>query len=171
MWRVLATEDDDWPSVVHNLRRARQKWERLTHILIREGADARSLGHIYLEVVQSLLLYGSEIWVLTPRMKRLLGGFRHRVARRLTGRQPWKGRDGGWFYPPMEDTMVEAGLQYLYTYVSRHQKTVAQYIATRTIMDLCLEVKRRPGTRLAMRWWEQEGLDLEGMRNAAWDVE
>ena len=38
MGRVLATEDDNWPSVVHNLRRVRQKWARLTHILIRGGS-------------------------------------------------------------------------------------------------------------------------------------
>ena len=85
-------------------------------------------------------------------MKRVLGGFHHRVACRLTGRQPWKGRDGGWVYPPTEDAMAEAGLQELETYVSRHQNTVAQYIATRPIMILCLTAKRRPGERVIMRW-------------------
>ena len=34
-------------------------------------------------------------------------------------------------------------------------------------MDLSLEAKRRPGPRVIMRWWEHEGLDLEGMRTAA----
>ena len=63
--------------------------------------------------------------------------------------------------------MTEAGLQELDTYVSRHQKIVAQYIATRPIMDLCLAAKRRPGTRVEMLWWEQEGLYLEEMRIAA----
>ena len=43
-------------------------------------------------------------------MERVLGGFHHRVARRLTGRQPCIGRDGGWVYPPLEDAMAEAGL-------------------------------------------------------------
>ena len=156
MGRVLATEDDNWSSVVHNLRRARQKWARLTHILIREGADAQTSGQIYLAVVQSVLMYGSETWVLTPRMKRVFGGFHHRVDLRLTGRQPWKGRDGGWVYPPMEDAMAEVGLQELETYVSCHQNTVAQYIATTTIIDLCLGAKWKPGERVSMRWWEQE---------------
>ena len=31
-------------------------------------------------------------------------------------------------------------------------------------MDLCLAAKQRPGPRLEMRWWEQEALDLEGIR-------
>ena len=38
--RVIAEEDNNWPAVVHNLRRDRQKWYRLTHILSREGEDA-----------------------------------------------------------------------------------------------------------------------------------
>ena len=55
------------------------------------------------------------------------------------GRQPWRGKDGVWTYPPLEDVMVEAGLQEVDTYVSRRQNTVSQFIATRPIMDLSLE--------------------------------
>ena len=73
----------------------------------------------------------------------------------------------------MNDAMVEAGLQELETYVYYHQNTVAQYIATMPIMGLCLAAKRRPGATVEMWWWEQEGLDLEGMRTVAqkhiWD--
>ena len=83
-------------------------------------------------------------------MQRVLGGFQHRESRRLTGRKPQKGRDGGWVYPPLEDAKAEAGLQEVETYISRRQNTVAQYIATRPIMDLCLVAKRRPGPRVAM---------------------
>ena len=67
--------------------------------------------------------------------------------------------------------MAEVGLQDSDTYVSRNQNTVAQYIATRPIMGLFLAAKRRPETRVAMRWWEQEGLDLGGMRTAAQEVD
>ena len=38
-------------------------------------------------------------------------------------------------------------------------------------MYLCLAAKRRLGPRVAMWWWEQEGLDLEGMRTAAREAE
>ena len=57
--RVLVAEDNDWLSVVSNLRRARQKWVQLTRVLSREGANSQTLGHIYLEVVQSFLIYRS----------------------------------------------------------------------------------------------------------------
>ena len=33
-------------------------------------------------------------------------------------------------------------------------------------MDLCLDVYRRPGSRVSKWWWYQEVLELEGMRAA-----
>ena len=137
--------------MVRNLRRTRHKLARLTRVLSREGADARKSGHIYLVVVQAVLLYGSETWVLTPRMQMALGGFHHMVARRLTRQKPRKVQDGGWIYPPLEDVMSEAGLKEVDTYVSQHQNTVAQYIATMPIMDLCLAAKQRPGPKVTMQ--------------------
>ena len=37
-------------------------------VLIREGTYAQISGQIYLMVVQSVLLYGSEAWGMTPRI-------------------------------------------------------------------------------------------------------
>ena len=79
---------------------------------------------------------------MKPHIGSVLGGFRHRVDRRLTGRQ----------YTPLEDAMAEAVLQEVHTYVSRLQNTVAYVIATRPIMDLCMASERRPGTRISKRW-------------------
>ena len=57
------------------------------------------------------MMYGSETWVMTPRIGRVLGGLHHRVAHRLMGRQPRQGRNGIWVYPTMEVAMAEAGIQ------------------------------------------------------------
>ena len=70
----------------------------------------------------------------------------------MTGRKPRKVRYRGWVYPPLEDAITEVGLQEVDTYVSCLQNTVAQYIATRPIMDLCLAAKRVMGPIVAM-WW------------------
>ena len=67
--------------------------------------------------------------------------------------------------------MAEAGLQEVETYVSRRQNTMEQYIAISPIMGLCLAANWRPGPRVTMPWWEQEGLDLEGTWMAAQEVE
>ena len=60
--------------------------------------------------------------------------------------------------------MVEAGFKGIDKYITRRQNTVAQYIATRPILDLCERSARRPGARVSQRWWEQDGLDLEGTK-------
>ena len=131
--------------------------------------DARTLGRIYVAVVQTVMLYGSEMWVMKPCIGKVLGIFRHRVAHRLTVRQPWRGWYGRWVYPLLEDAMAESGFQEGDTYVYCCQNTVAQFIATRPIMDLCLAAAQRPVSRVSKWWWEQDGLDLEGMRTAAWE--
>ena len=117
MGRVFAEEENDWPTVVCNLRHARQKFTRMTWVLIREGEYARTLGQIYLAVVKLVLLYRSETWVLNPPVQRLLGGFHYSVDRIMTGRQPRKGQDRGWVYFPLEDVMEEAELQKVENYV------------------------------------------------------
>ena len=143
--RVILAADDDWPAVVNNLQISWRKWVRLTRVLIREGVDAWTSGQIYLAVVQLVMIYGYETWATKPLIGRGLGGLHHRVDRRLTGRQPQRGRYGVWVYNLLEDAMAEAGLQEVATYVSRFQNTLAQFIATRTIMELCLAADKRPG--------------------------
>ena len=41
--------------------------------------------------------------------------------------------------------MEEVGLKEVETYVYRRQKNIVQFIAARTIMDLCLAVDLKPG--------------------------
>ena len=36
--------------------------------MVREGADMRMTGRFYVAVVQAVLLFGSEMWVLTPQL-------------------------------------------------------------------------------------------------------
>ena len=73
--------------------------------------DDRTLGEIYVAVVQAVILYGSVTWVMTPHIGRVWGVFHHRVAHRLKGRQPWRGRDCVWVHPPLAEAMTEAALQ------------------------------------------------------------
>ena len=86
--QVISTADDDWPEVVKNLARARAVWRRMSRILSREGAVAWVSGFFFKAVVQAVFIFGSEAWVVTPRMHKALGGVLAQVARRLTGRLP-----------------------------------------------------------------------------------
>ena len=117
-------------------------------------------------MTQAVLLFGEETWVLTPRIDRSLDSFQHRVVRRNTRRQLRRQGGGIWEYPPLAEAMEEAGFEGIRNSVTRRRNTVAQYIATRPIMDLCKRSTRWPGARVSRRWWEQAGIDLEGAKKA-----
>ena len=99
--RILTAGYDDWPAVAGNLGKARKSWGRLQRILSREGANKRVSGDFFKAVVQQVLLFGAETWVVTPRMERALNVFMHGAAIRITGRQPRRGWDRKWFYPSL----------------------------------------------------------------------
>ena len=102
----------------------------------------------YTAVTQQVLLFEAETWVLTRKMESALDAFQGRVARRLTGRQPRRGRDGRWFYSSLAGAMKEAGIVQIRTSILRRQNTVVQFIATRPILGLYEGAVRRPGARV-----------------------
>ena len=102
---VLTATDDNCPEVVEKVWKARKIWARMEMILIQEGASPRVSGMFSKEVVQAVLLFRSETWVMNPRMGRALGIFQHRFARRIAGRNTKLWVDGSWEYPPVETEM------------------------------------------------------------------
>ena len=55
------------------------------------GGGYEGVGEFFKAVTQTVLLFGAETWVLTPRMERALSSFQHRVAQRITGKKPMRG--------------------------------------------------------------------------------
>ena len=70
------------------MSRARAVWKRMKRILSRDGVEPQVSGFFFKYVVQAVLFFGSETWVVTLHMRRALGRFQDQVARRLTGRLP-----------------------------------------------------------------------------------
>ena len=128
--RILTEGDNEWPAVTGNLGKARKSWGRLQRILSREGSTKRVSGNFFKAVVQQVLLFGAETWVVLPIMERVLSSFSHGSGRRITGRQSEREWDGKWFYPSLVGAMKEAGFTDARTSINRRQNMVAQYIAT-----------------------------------------
>ena len=57
--------------------------------------------------------------------------------------------------------MKEAGFRDVRTSINTRQNTVAQYIATRPLLDICEGTTQIGGARVSMRWWDQKGVDWE----------
>ena len=99
--------------------RARGKWEKLVKILGRKGEDRRTVGRCYVEVVKSVLLFGSENWVLTPRLEKALEEFHHRAAQQMAGMGPKLQRYGTSVYPPIGAALNILGLEEIGVYIDR----------------------------------------------------
>ena len=136
-------------------------------MLGREGADPKVSRSFYTNVTQQVILFGAETWVLTRKMKSDLDAFQGRFARRLTGRQPRRGRNGRWFYPSLAGAMKEAGVVRIRTSILQSKNTVAQFIAKRPIMGLCHVAERWLETRVPRMWWEQTGINCKAARETA----
>ena len=67
--------------------------------------------------------------------------------------------------------MEAAGLEEVDTYFLRLQNTIAWYIVTCPILELCLVADQWSVKRVAWQLWDQEGIDMNGMWSAAWELD
>ena len=70
----LEQTDDDWPTMRQNIMHTRSVWGRLGTLLLREGEDTKVLEKFYRAVVQAIILYWSETWVLSVSTKNRIEG-------------------------------------------------------------------------------------------------
>jgi hypothetical protein len=140
----LSADYDDWPAVLRNMTKARQKWAYISQILRWEGATPRISAMFYKAVVQTVLIFGSESWVLDPSMLGKLEGFNQQIARRLTSRAPvYLRSEGTCQYQPLGNAMEEAGVYSMDEYINRCRNKMVDYVTTRTIYTMCHETERR----------------------------
>ena len=91
--------------------------------------------------------------MVTDHMDKDMGEFHTQVARRLTVRLLHRTLCRKWRYTLVETAKEEAGFLTMEEYIRRRHNTVAQYITTQSLLDLCEGSERAPGARLGMRLW------------------
>ena len=153
--RVLSASDSDVPAMRRNLKRARAVWRRIANVIARESVPGPVAGMFFRVVVESVLLYGSETWVLPPTATRCLDGFQVEAARRFCGMMPAKLGDT-WRYPKSADVLAAARLRPLEESIRRRRRTVLAAIEGRHVLAECRRAERRRGSPTRQFWWEQE---------------
>ena len=68
----------------------------VVRVLERTGATVQARGEMYKSLEQSVILYVTESWVATGKVLKVLEGFHHRAARRITGMTEKRGAGGEW---------------------------------------------------------------------------
>ena len=78
--------------------------------LVRMGVMVRSRAIMYKVVVNMVLLYRSEIWVVTDAIIKVLEGFHHRIYWRIVGMMDWRVGDEGCKWNRYEEFLKAASL-------------------------------------------------------------
>ncbi len=106
--RLLAQDDNDIQAIRAQLRKARATWARVGQVLQAENVPHRIAAKFYKAVVQAVLLYGSETWVLLTTALASLEGFHIRAAYRMAVKhKPRRGPGHGWIYPKSKDVLED----------------------------------------------------------------
>ena len=128
--RVISETEDNCPEVVSNLAQGKTVWRRMSHILSREGTTPLVSGFFLKVLIQAILIFVVETWMVTPRMGTDLGGFQTQVARRLTRHFPRRATDRTRKYTSEAAAREAAGFLTMGEFIRRRQSTSAHYIAT-----------------------------------------
>ena len=111
-WRYSSTwdtclrrGDDDIQAIRAQLRKTRATWARVRQVLRVENAPPCIMAKFYKAVVQAVLLYGSETWVLSTTALASLEGFHIRAAYQMAVRHKLRREDSKsvpiWYHVPL----------------------------------------------------------------------
>ena len=71
-----------------------------------------------MEVVQVVLLFGSEMWAMTPWLEKSLKIFHHQAVQRMAGMFPKCQRDGTRVYTPIWAALAMGRLKGIGVYIT-----------------------------------------------------
>ena len=113
-----------------------------------------AMGIFYKVIVQSVLLYGSESWVITKSKMVQLRSFHRRCARYITRTHIRQEEDGTWIHPSSDGVLEGAGLCTIEEYIQKRRDTVEAFAQFRPLYEAC-----KNSTPLRSRnhavWWNQ----------------
>jgi hypothetical protein len=152
--RWISDDDDDTQAVLANIKKARLQWGCIYRILQYDGTPPKTMAHFYMAVVQSVLLYGSETWVLTKRLLQRLERFHARCARHMAHRHIRHLPDGTWQHPHTDQILEICGLSPISAAIAKRKTTLLHYATTYSqVYRRCLATRRRAHPNHLV-WWD-----------------
>jgi hypothetical protein len=151
--RVLSNNDSDWTAIRANIQKARKRWGQVAQILSKQGARSCTMAYFYKAVVQAVLLYGSESWVITERMWKVLNGFHNRCARFISGDHIRQKPNGEWILPSTKAVLAKCKLHTIEEYIRRRKRTVKTFVESRPIYDACVASTPTASNVNQKVWW------------------
>ena len=94
-------------------------------MLERTGATVRSWGAMYKAVAQSVILYGSKIWVVTGETLKVLEEFHHWAAQQIMRMTEKCGSGRELYYPSVVEAMETVGFHPIRVCIRRRKATIS----------------------------------------------
>jgi hypothetical protein len=127
----------------------------MSPILRADNASPKVMARFYMAVVQAILLYGSESWVISKGSLRRLETFHARCARHMAHRHICKLPDGTWEHPPTAEVLDLCGLSPISTYIAARKTTLLTSYAREhsSLYQQCLGSVPLGSYRTNQCWW------------------
>ena len=172
--RILMEDDNDTPCIDFNLKKERGRWNSITKILKREGANAKCMARFYITVVQSVLLYGADSWTVSKKDHNKLQSFHRRATRYITGMYIRLVDSERWEYPEHDEVLQKCGLFPIETYIQRRRGTLRKYMENyrNDLLQRAETCGRHCRNVHKIMWWKQPHLEKHDMAPLAqfWNV-
>jgi hypothetical protein len=131
-------------------------WARVGQVLHRENTLPRTSTKLYQAIVQSVLLHGTETWVLSKAIIARLEGFHICAVYQMAKEHvPHRGPHRQCVYLSSDKVLKECGMHTIQHYINVRQQTITRYIVDRSIFAECIEADQRRGLVPRQWWWEQ----------------
>ena len=124
--------------IIITVAKARAVWGRIGKVIkMRSDSNIRIMSIFYKVIIQTVLLYGSETWVLNEYGRNKPKSFHNKCARFLTGRYITK-IDDKWVYPETKKTLELAHLLPVEDYIMKRITTIRTYAFGTEIYKECI---------------------------------
>ena len=112
------------------------------------------MAYFYKAVVQAVLLYGSESWVMTQRMWKAVESFHNYCARYIAGEHIRQKPNGEWILPSTTRILEQCKLRPVREYIGKRKETVKAFMGSRSIFRTCLESIPAASNANQKVWWD-----------------
>lgn len=152
--RILHYSDLDDAAVTLNLQKATKTWSHIHRILRADGCSPHVMAYFYKTIIQSILLFGSETWVLSRRLRKRLDSFHLRCARQIAHRPIRQLPSGDWEHPNSTEVLEVCKMSPLSTYIAKQKTKILQTYAVphSELYKRCLSASSTNTHQLY--WWD-----------------
>ena len=159
--RIIDNDDNDMKAIQKQITKARAVWGKIGKILkMRSDSNIRIMSIFYKVIIQTVLLYGSESWVINDNSKSKLRSFHNRCARFLTGRYITQ-KDEQWVYPETKRTLELAHLLPIEDYIIKRKTKIEEYARETAIYDECIKKSLYIKSNNSLQWWPKTNISID----------